>query len=79
MLRKMSPEEREKFLEQEREAKVHDQDKSKHLMRTTRAYNASSRDRGRGRGRGRGGQGRGSYSPWDGSLPEELKDEYDDL
>jgi hypothetical protein len=62
MLGKLSPDQRERFLAEEDDAKQHDAAKSKHVLKTTALFKASGGKplaSGGGRG-GRGGQsGRG--------------------
>ena len=55
-LRKMTPEQRERFLAEEEAAKAHDAAKSKHVLKTTGMFRAAG---GNPLAAGRGGRGRG--------------------
>ena len=62
MLRKMTPEQRERFLTEEAEAEAHDKLKSRHVLKTNAMFRSTGgnplafggRGGGGGRGRGRG-------------------------
>ena len=62
MLRKMSPEQRERFLAEEAEADAHDKLKSKHVLRTTGMFRAASNPLTAGGRGGRGGRGAAARS-----------------